>query len=55
MSQQISYGFIVWNLFLAGLPVMLALVVDTAWRHGRRLRAVFWVAWLLMFPTRPTW
>ncbi|MEZ5348833.1 MAG: DUF1361 domain-containing protein [Microthrixaceae bacterium] len=54
VSQQISYGFIVWNLFLAGLPVMLALVVDTAWRHGRRvLGAVFWVAWLLMFPNSP--
>ena len=54
VGQQISYGFIVWNLFLAGLPVMLALVVDTAWRHGRRvLGAVFWVAWLLMFPNSP--
>jgi uncharacterized membrane protein len=54
VSQQISYGFLVWNLFLAGVPVLLAIVVETAWRHGRRvLGAVFWVAWLLMFPNSP--
>lgn len=54
VSQQISYGFLVWNLFLAGVPVLLALVVETAWRHDRRvLGAVFWVAWLALFPNSP--
>jgi uncharacterized membrane protein len=54
VSQQISYGFLVWNLFLAGVPVLLALVVETAWRHDRRvLGAVFWVVWLALFPNSP--
>lgn len=54
VSRQISYGFLVWNLFLAGVPVLLALVVDAAWRHDRRvLGAVSWVAWLFMFPNSP--
>lgn len=54
ISRQISYGFLVWNLFLAGVPVLLALVVDAAWRHDRRvLGAASWVAWLFMFPNSP--
>lgn len=54
VNRQLSYGFLVWNLFLAGVPVLLALVVETAWRHGRRVMgAVFWVLWLLMFPNAP--
>ncbi len=54
VSQQISYGFLVWNLFLAGLPVLLALAVETSWRHHRRtLGAAFWVVWLLVFPNSP--
>lgn len=54
VSRQISYGFLVWNLFLAGVPVLLALVVETSWRHDRRvLGAVFWVVWLFLFPNSP--
>lgn len=54
VSDQLSYGFLVWNLFLAGVPVLLALAVDTAWRHGRRATgAVAWVGWLLVFPNSP--
>lgn len=54
VSRQISYGFLVWNLFLAGVPVLLALAVEAAWRHDRRiLGAAFWVAWLLLFPNSP--
>lgn len=54
VSEQLSYGFLVWNLFLAGLPVLFALVVDWAWRAGRRtLGAVFWALWLVVFPNSP--
>lgn len=54
VDEQLSYGFLVWNLFLAALPIPLALVVESAWRRGRRtLGAVFFVAWLLIFPNSP--
>ena len=54
VSEQLSYGFLMWNLFLAALPIPLALLVESAWRHGRRaVGAVFFVAWLLVFPNSP--
>ncbi len=54
VSEQLSYSFLVWNLFLAGIPVLLALGVESAWRWGRRVQgAVLWVAWLLFFPNSP--
>lgn len=54
VNEQLSYGFLVWNLFLAALPIPLALAVDWAWRHGRTALGVgFWVAWLLVFPNSP--
>ncbi len=53
-SDQLTYSFLMWNLFLAGLPVLLALAVETAWRHGRRVvGAVAWCGWLLVFPNSP--
>ncbi len=54
VNQQLSYGFLVWNLFLAALPVPLALVVDWASRHRRSaLGVASWVVWLLLFPNSP--
>jgi uncharacterized membrane protein len=54
VSDQLSYAFLVWNLFLAGLPVLFALGSETALRHGRRVGAgVLGVGWLLLFPNSP--
>jgi uncharacterized membrane protein len=54
VSDQLSYAFLVWNLFLAGLPVLFALGAETALRHGRRVAAgVLGVGWLLLFPNSP--
>lgn len=54
VSDQLSYTFLVWNLFLAGIPVLLALGFETALRHRREvLAAVAGVGWLLFFPNSP--
>jgi uncharacterized membrane protein len=49
-----AYGFLAWNLFLAWIPLLLAVAVVKARRSGLRL----WVApllllWLLFFPNAP--
>jgi uncharacterized membrane protein len=54
VSDQLSYTFLVWNLFLAGIPVLLALAFETALRHRRELvAAIVGVGWLLFFPNSP--
>jgi uncharacterized membrane protein len=49
-----AYGFLAWNLFLAWVPLLLAVAVVTVWR----LRVRVWVApllvvWLVFFPNAP--
>lgn len=53
-GERLSYGFLEWNLFLAALPIPLALAVEHAWRHDRAaLGTAFWLAWLVVFPNSP--
>jgi uncharacterized membrane protein len=54
VNEQLSYSFLVWNLFLAGIPVLLALGFETALRHRHTVVAtVAGVGWLLFFPNSP--
>jgi len=49
-----NYGFLAWNLFLAWIPLLLAVAVVTAWRLGVRIAvAPLFVLWLLFFPNAP--
>jgi uncharacterized membrane protein len=55
-TRDIRYGFLVWNLFLAWLPLVLALVACDEYRQGARgnWRFLGWAgAWLLFFPNAP--
>jgi uncharacterized membrane protein len=51
-----NYAFLVWNLFLAWLPLVFALLAGDAHREGPgpnwRFRSLA-VAWLLFFPNAP--
>jgi len=51
-----NYAFLVWNLFLAWLPLVFALLAGDAYRKGSgpnwRFRGLA-VAWLLFFPNAP--
>lgn len=50
-SREVTHAYLLWNLFLAWLPLLFATL---AWR-GRRLpaRAVSGVLWLLFLPNAP--
>lgn len=49
-----TYGFLAWNLFLAWIPVLLAVAAGAAWRSGRRVAvAPLLGLWLLFFPNAP--
>jgi uncharacterized membrane protein len=50
-----EYRFLVWNLFLAWLPFVFALVLYDGYRRGRRpaYLAVWGVLWLLFLPNAP--
>ncbi len=55
-TRNIRYAFLVWNLFLAWLPLVFALLAQES--SGRRpllkWRLVFWAgSWLLFFPNAP--
>jgi len=55
-TGNILYGFLLWNLFLAWLPLVFALLACESFRNRPRsnLRlAVLAVAWLLFFPNAP--
>lgn len=54
LSDELSYKFLLWNLFLAGLPVAFAASTEVAWRFGRPwLAAASAAAWLAFFPNAP--
>jgi uncharacterized membrane protein len=54
-TDRVTYVFLLWNLFLAGLPVLLAHAA--VWWQNRRGTgtglAVLVLAWLLFFPNAP--
>jgi uncharacterized membrane protein len=55
-TRQIHYGFLIWNLFLAWVPLMFAMVARDLSRRGRERTWRFWGiagAWLLFFPNAP--
>ena len=50
-----QYDFLIWNLFLAWIPFVLAWLVDSAWRRGVRPAGIvlLGLVWLLFFPNAP--
>ncbi len=55
-TGNIRYGFLVWNLFLAWLPLLLALLACEEFNAGSRRHWRFYglgAAWLLFFPNAP--
>ncbi len=55
-TGRLHYGFLVWNLFLAWLPLVFALLACDAYRDGvaRNWRFLgFAATWLLFFPNAP--
>ncbi len=55
-TGQIRYGFLAWNLFLAWLPLLFALLAREHYRAGEKpgWRFLgFSAAWLLFFPNAP--
>src|SRR5215204_6343196 len=56
MTRNIHYGFLIWNLFLAWLPLLFALVACEKFRAGEQRNWKFASlagAWLLFFPNAP--
>ncbi|HYG25029.1 MAG TPA: DUF1361 domain-containing protein [Verrucomicrobiae bacterium] len=56
LTGRLSQGFLVWNLFLAWIPLGLALFADDEFRHGARRKWLLLglaAGWLLFFPNSP--
>ncbi|MBA3799485.1 MAG: DUF1361 domain-containing protein [Geodermatophilaceae bacterium] len=52
--DDLTYSFLAWNLFLAGLPVAFAALAEVAWRFRRRVLTFgLLVGWLAFFPNAP--
>jgi uncharacterized membrane protein len=53
-SDRSTYDFLAWNLVLAVIPLMLALLLDRLLPSGRRALSVAGVAlWILFLPNAP--
>ena len=55
-TENLRYTFLVWNLFLAWMPLLFALLVCELQRHGHTRTWSFaglGAAWLLFFPNAP--
>jgi uncharacterized membrane protein len=55
-TRNTDYGFLIWNLFLAWLPLVFALLASDCYREGARRNwrfRGFAAAWLLFFPNAP--
>jgi uncharacterized membrane protein len=54
LRSDATYGFLAWNLFLAWIPLLLAIVIVRAWGSGLWISAaLLLVLWLLFFPNAP--
>lgn len=56
VRRDIHYSYLIWNLFLAWMPLLLALLACEAQRTGRERTWTFRgtaLAWLLFFPNAP--
>ncbi|MBA3339953.1 MAG: DUF1361 domain-containing protein [Geodermatophilaceae bacterium] len=52
--DALTYSFLVWNLFLAGIPVAFAVLAELAWRCQRRFLTIGLLGgWLAFFPNAP--
>lgn len=53
-TDRLTYVFLLWNLFLAALPVLIAIFASHQSRRGNRMGALlFGLVWLLFFPNAP--
>lgn len=55
-TRNLNYGFLVWNLFLAWLPLVFALLAHDEYQPGARRNWRFGglaAAWLIFFPNAP--
>jgi len=55
-THRLSYGFLIWNLFLAWLPLVIALLASVQHQKAGRLEwrlGALALAWLLFFPNAP--
>jgi len=55
-TWKLRYGFLAWNLFLAWIPLVFALLAHEKYRQGAGRSWRFFVlggAWLLFFPNAP--
>src|SRR5436189_5146585 len=55
-TGHIRYAFLIWNLFLAWLPLIFALLAAERYQNGSRRNWRFLgltAAWLLFFPNAP--
>jgi uncharacterized membrane protein len=55
-TGKLRYGFLAWNLFLAWLPLVFAMLARANYRDGERPGwrfAGFSAVWLLFFPNAP--
>src|SRR6266850_495584 len=55
-TWKLRYGFLAWNLFLAWIPLILALLAHEKYQQGAGRSWRFFVlggAWLLFFPNAP--
>jgi uncharacterized membrane protein len=55
-TGHLNYAFLVWNLFLAWLPLIFALVASEEYQNKGRARWRFFAAagaWLIFFPNAP--
>ena len=53
-TGRVTYVFLLWNLFLAALPVLLAILASRQSSRGSRTGALLLgFAWLLFFPNAP--
>src|SRR5688572_8126946 len=56
LTEQGLQVYLVWNLFLAWLPLLFALRIETSEAQGAARGWRFWAtvaAWLLFFPNAP--
>ncbi len=55
-TQRFHYAFLVWNLFLAWLPLVFALLANDEYRNAPKRTWRFYgltIAWLLFLPNAP--
>ena len=55
LGDGLGYRFLLWNLFLAWIPLGFAFVAELGWRRHWSRRSLLWplFGWLLFFPNAP--